>query len=165
MLCEIAARAAHGAAWGRAALRFSDLITLPPVRRMVDGSLGGCADRFSVASHGPVSGISRARRRRSQRYGAASVLRGEISAGLETLELSNGHFGAAAASAEVVSYTVADGDTLWNIANRFYGDGSLYTTIFEANAGRTMTSGETFSDPSLIRPGWVLEVPMPGQNA
>ncbi|MDO8616119.1 MAG: LysM peptidoglycan-binding domain-containing protein [Dehalococcoidia bacterium] len=164
MLCEIAARAADGAAWGRAALRFSDLITLPPVRRMVDGSLAGVLivsawlrTDPSAASAEPVVATVNATEPRV--YYAASIGRPE------TLELSNGHFGAAAASAEVVSYTVADGDTLWNIANRFYGDGSLYTTIFEANAGRIMTSGETFSDPSLIRPGWVLEVPMPGQNA
>ena len=50
------------------------------------------------------------------------------------------------------SYTVADGDTLWAIAERHYGDGSQYTRIFEANR-------DQLSDPDKIKPGQVLRIP------
>ncbi len=48
------------------------------------------------------------------------------------------------------TYTVVSGDTLWSIAERFYGDGSKYQVIADA-------SGVT--DPDLIRPGQVLTLP------
>jgi two-component SAPR family response regulator/nucleoid-associated protein YgaU len=162
-LCEIAARAADGAAWGRVALRFSDLITLPPVRRMVDGALAGviivaASLRASPSAASAEPAVAAIHSAEPQAYAWADI--GQSG----TSELSHVYFGVAPTTAELVPYTVTDGDSLWNIAERFYGDGSLYTRIFEANAGRTMTSGEIFSDPRLIRPGWVLEVPMPGQN-
>ena len=36
-------------------------------------------------------------------------------------------------SPTVKSHKVVAGDTLWNIAKRYYGDGSKYTLIYEAN--------------------------------
>jgi nucleoid-associated protein YgaU len=50
------------------------------------------------------------------------------------------------------SYTVADGDTLWAIAERHYGDGSQYTRIFEANR-------DQLDNPDVIQPGQVLRIP------
>lgn len=50
-------------------------------------------------------------------------------------------------------YTVVKGDCLWNIAKRFYGDGSLYTVIYNAN--RAVIGG----NPNLIYPGQVLTIP------
>lgn len=52
----------------------------------------------------------------------------------------------------VTTYTVVDGDSLWNIAKMFYGNGSKYTAIFEANKDK-------IANPSLIRPGQVLTIP------
>jgi len=62
------------------------------------------------------------------------------------------------AAAEVVpepepaarSYTVESGDTLWAIAERFYGDGSKYQVIADASG---------ISNPDLIHPGQVLTIP------
>lgn len=51
------------------------------------------------------------------------------------------------------TYTVANGDCLWNIAKRFYGNGSLYTLIYEANKG--VIGG----NPNLIYAGQVLTIP------
>jgi nucleoid-associated protein YgaU len=52
------------------------------------------------------------------------------------------------------SYTVKDGENLWMIAKRWeiYGDGRMWTRIFEAN-------GDVLSDPNMIRPGQTLTIP------
>lgn len=51
------------------------------------------------------------------------------------------------------TYTVVKGDCLWNIAKRFYGNGSKYTIIYNANKG--VIGG----NPNLIYPGQVLTIP------
>jgi nucleoid-associated protein YgaU len=52
------------------------------------------------------------------------------------------------------SYTVKDGENLWMIAKRWeiYGDGRMWTKIFEAN-------GDVLRDPNMIRPGQTLTIP------
>ena len=50
------------------------------------------------------------------------------------------------------NYTVKRGDCLWNIAKRFYGNGSKYTTIYNANRDK-------IKNPNLIYPGQVLWIP------
>lgn len=50
------------------------------------------------------------------------------------------------------SYTVKSGDTLWAIAKYYYGDGSKYSVIYEANSG-------TVANANLIYPGQVLTIP------
>lgn len=49
-------------------------------------------------------------------------------------------------------HEVKKGDTLWKIAEQYYGDGSLYTKIFEANR-------DTVKDPNLITIGQRLRIP------
>ena len=51
------------------------------------------------------------------------------------------------------TYTVVRGDCLWNIAKRFYGNGSKYSVIYNANKG--VIGG----NPNLIYPGQVLTIP------
>lgn len=48
------------------------------------------------------------------------------------------------------TYTVVSGDTLWAIAEKFYGDGSKYPQIAEASG---------VPNPDLIHPGQVLTIP------
>ena len=48
------------------------------------------------------------------------------------------------------TYTVESGDTLWAIAERFYGDGSKYQVIADASG---------IPNPDLIQPGQVLTIP------
>lgn len=50
------------------------------------------------------------------------------------------------------TYTVKKGDCLWNIAKKFYGDGSKYTKIYEANKSK-------IKNPSVITVGQVLKIP------
>ncbi len=53
------------------------------------------------------------------------------------------------------TYTVKKGDTLWAIAKRYYGQGTLWTKIYEANK----KPNGPISDPDLIYPGWTLVIP------
>lgn len=48
------------------------------------------------------------------------------------------------------TYTVVSGDTLWAIAERYYGDGSKYQQIADASG---------IANPDLIYPGQVLTIP------
>jgi len=48
------------------------------------------------------------------------------------------------------TYTVEPGDTLWAIAERFYGDGSKYQVIADASG---------IANPDLIHPGQQLTIP------
>ena len=49
-------------------------------------------------------------------------------------------------------YTVQSGDTLWNIAETVYGDGSKYSIIFDANS-------DLLEHPDRILPGQRLQIP------
>jgi nucleoid-associated protein YgaU len=48
------------------------------------------------------------------------------------------------------TYTVVSGDTLWAIAERFYGDGNRYPDIAAASG---------IENPDLIQPGQVVTIP------
>lgn len=50
------------------------------------------------------------------------------------------------------TYTVKKGDSLWKIAKQFYGNGSLYTKIYDANTNK-------IANPNLIYVGQVFVIP------
>lgn len=50
------------------------------------------------------------------------------------------------------TYTVVRGDCLWNIAKKYYGNGSQYTKIYNVNRDK-------IKNPNLIYPGQVLTIP------
>ena len=50
------------------------------------------------------------------------------------------------------TWTVQKGDTLWGLAKKFYGNGSMYTKIYEANKDK-------ITNPNLIYVGQVLKIP------
>lgn len=52
----------------------------------------------------------------------------------------------------LASYTVREGDCLWNIAKRYLGDGSRWPEIYELNR-------EKVSDPNVVHAGQVLTMP------
>jgi len=51
-------------------------------------------------------------------------------------------------------------DNLWDIAGRHLGDPLRWKEIFALNDGRTMPDGQRLTRASLIRPGWVLRMPV-----
>jgi hypothetical protein len=50
-------------------------------------------------------------------------------------------------------------ESLWEIAQKFLGDGRRYREIFELNSGQIQPDGTKLTRASLIRPGWVLHMP------
>jgi nucleoid-associated protein YgaU len=60
---------------------------------------------------------------------------------------------APAASVKVEYYVIKSGDTLSAIAQKYYGKGSAYPRIFEANR-------EVIKNPDLIYPGQKIRIPM-----
>ncbi|MHB8246064.1 MAG: BTAD domain-containing putative transcriptional regulator [Acidimicrobiales bacterium] len=59
----------------------------------------------------------------------------------------------------VVRLTVKPRDTLWGLAERYLGNPLDWREIFDLNVGKPQPGGGSLTDPSLIRPGWVLELP------
>jgi nucleoid-associated protein YgaU len=60
---------------------------------------------------------------------------------------------APAATEKVEYYVIKSGDTLSGVATKFYGNGSLYPRIFEANR-------EVIKNPDLIYPGQKIRIPL-----
>jgi DNA-binding SARP family transcriptional activator/LysM repeat protein len=56
-------------------------------------------------------------------------------------------------------YTVQHGDTLWEIAQRYLGDGREHKRIAALNRGRVQPDGRAFRDGNRIYPGWQLVMP------
>ncbi len=54
----------------------------------------------------------------------------------------------------VLRYDILPGDTLWGLADRFYGQGQAWKRILRANA-------ERLRDPNVLRPGQTILIPLP----
>lgn len=50
------------------------------------------------------------------------------------------------------THVVEKGESLWAIAERYYGNGNEWPRIHEANR-------ERIEDPDVIHPGWELTIP------
>jgi hypothetical protein len=127
----------RGAHWVRSLRAISDRVTLPLVRRAVDGALiallvvnllGRTASSTAAAGTGEV---------------AAAAGAGWAGDG-EALAPSPPEADGAPAT---VQYTVQPGDTLWAIAERFYGTGFEFPRLVMANMGHVMVDGRPSRKP------------------
>jgi nucleoid-associated protein YgaU len=56
-------------------------------------------------------------------------------------------------------HIVQEGESLWDLADQYYGDPQRHGRIWEANRGKAFDDGRTFTDPAKIWPGWDLVIP------
>jgi nucleoid-associated protein YgaU len=78
---------------------------------------------------------------------AESAAVGDTSAAAEASHSDEGQ-----ATSEANTHTVVSGDTLWKIAEHYYGKGNDYMKIFAANR-------DQLDDPDKIQVGQVLQIP------
>ena len=70
-----------------------------------------------------------------------------------------------AAQPATVTHTVVPGDTLWSIAVQYYGDGTQWQAIYQANVGLPQPGGGALTDAHWIYPGWSLVIPGATQSS
>ncbi len=151
----LAAMLTGQAAWARNGLRITAPLTLPLVRRVVDGALAGTI-LFSATFHTPSAAFA------SSAGVTATVeapLQGHLASSDGAVTIPATAEPALSTDTVPATYTVVRGDHLWGIAERFLGDGFRWVEIWKLNQHRTMADGRTFVDPNLIYAGWQLELP------
>lgn len=156
----LAWRLTDGASWATAGLRLSAFATLPPVRRVVDGAIIGSI----------VLGLWM--RDRTETEAALMVPTPALVAYLPADSSSNADRpplvfsdpDSRKAGTSAARYTLRDGEGLWHVAQRLYGDGSRYAEIFAANQGHLMANGERLADPNVVQAGSTLLLPLSTPN-
>jgi DNA-binding SARP family transcriptional activator len=163
-------------------LAFSNLVTLPPIRSLVDAAVG--VSLLASAPHAVAAPATLA-------SPPAVVRTLEASAGWEraptvlaavdadtALTPPDGPAQVPRPPSEASApdsgdpecpptgtddrvYAVQEGDSLWRIAERELGDGHRWREIFARNHGRRMPDGRVLRDSGLILPGWQLQLPTP----
>jgi len=180
VVAVVAAR--RGMAGSAGLLAFSNLVTLPPFRSLVDSAIG--VSLLASAPHAVAAPASLAAPPAVVRtletpagWGRAPTVLGAVPADTALAEPAAATPAqpppAAAAAPPAVGdpdcppamdgwvYTVQEGDSLWRIAERELGDGRRWRAIFTRNEGRRMPDGRVLRDDSLILPGWRLLLPPP----
>jgi len=154
LVVAIADRLTHGAAWVHALRAVSDRVTLPVVRKLVDGAVVAflvvnlVARSPAVAAAAPLTSTA-----------AVSVAVGSERAADQTPLPASDQDG----DQQTVEYTVQPGDSLWALAERFYGSGERWPELFAANRHRPQPDGRRLEDERRIYPGWILRVPVPNR--
>jgi len=137
--------ASRGTRGQRALLAASSILTPRVVRSLVEFAVGSALVATSVSVH-----ISSA-------FPAVSppvfVEAGQARSAVELLD----HAGLSEPVRE--TYRVRPGDSLWRIAERELGSGFRWREIYRLNEGRRFPDGRSLTDPHLIYPGWVLDLP------
>lgn len=66
---------------------------------------------------------------------------------------------AAAGQQPAEQHVVQPGETLHEIAHTELGAAADHQELYDSNRGRVQPDGRRLSDPDLIRPGWILDLP------
>lgn len=150
LLVPVAEILTRGAAWARSLRALSDRVTLPVIRKLVDGAVVAVTVAQLVSRTTAIAAAAPAPATPS-----ATLAHAASHAPAPTRPAT--HLAAPAA----VTYRVQDGDNLWAIAEQFYGDGNQFPRIIAANADRPMGNGQYFPPTGVIKTGWALLIPDP----
>jgi DNA-binding SARP family transcriptional activator len=135
----------------RALLAASTVLTPKVVRALVELAIGSALVTTSVAVHASsaLPAVSH----------SSFANAGSSRPGVMLFD------GATIRKPERETYRVQPGDSLWRIAERELGSGFRWREIYRLNEGRRFSEGRSLTDPHLIYPGWVLELPDRGEPA
>lgn len=137
--------AARGMSAQHALLTVSALLTPGVVRRMVDLAVGSTLLAATVSGRidlpGPIN----------EPVAAHASVDGPAGARVGPAVLTK--------TPKAAAYRVRPGDSLWRMAELKLGSGFRWREIFELNRGRQFPDGRSLTNPHLIYPGWVLELP------
>ncbi len=109
-----------------------------------------------ASTHAPVPVVSPAARPAAMAFRTTTTLPQDQSAGPNAADPQASQVMSMGFSQMV---TVRSGDCLWTIAQHYLGDGDLFPEIVKLNIGHDMGDGQRFTDPSVVWPGWVLQLP------
>jgi DNA-binding SARP family transcriptional activator len=172
--------ARRGLAGSAGLLAFSNLVTLPPLRSLVDAAVG--VTLLASAPHAVAAPATLAGPQAVVRTVDAPAGWERAATVLGAVDADTTHTPPAAARAPQAPpdaaapdddpecpptgidgrvYAVQEGDSLWRIAERELGDGHRWQEIFARNHGRRMPDGQVLRDSGLILPGWQLLLPQP----
>ena len=174
------AAARRGMAGSLGLLSFSNLVTLAPLRSLVDAAVG--VSLLASAPHAVAAPVTLAGPPAVVRsvdgsagWDGAQQLLGAVQPAATAVtqpgagQAAQPHQPSAVTSSPVEDaecppgtgrvYVVQDGDSLWRIAERELGDGHRWQDLFAANQGRRMPDGQLLRDAGLILPGWQLLLP------
>ena len=127
-----------------ALLAASSILTPKVLRSLVEFAVGGAFLAASVSWHAPP--VARA--------AGPTVF---VQAGDARLTVGMDHAGSSEPVRE--TYRVRPGDSLWRIAERELGSGFRWREIYRLNQGKRFADGRSLTNPRLIYPGWVLDLP------
>jgi DNA-binding SARP family transcriptional activator len=135
----------RGARGQRVLLAASSILTPKVMRSLIEFAVGSAVVATSLSVH--VSSALPA---------VSPPVSVEAGPALFTAHVFN-HAGPSEPTREV--YRVRPGDSLWRIAERELGSGFRWREIYRLNEGKQFSDGRSLTDPHLIYPGWVLDLP------
>lgn len=88
-------------------------------------------------------------------YGVKQLSASSIKTTTSTSSITRSNTNAPSSNNKSSSYTIKNGDCLWNIAKKFYGDGSKWTKIYNANKSAIEADAKKHGKSSSSNGHWV----------
>lgn len=137
-------------------------VTLPVANAVTATSVGNPTS-VSVAQSNDNSSVESFRQtepRSSVQVGVAPVK--HTHTGVRT---NNDHTGQVVKYTEVRPPHGRNYDCLWDIAERYLGEGRRYKEIYDLNKNKLQPDGRRLTNPDLIMPGWQVRLPADAKGA
>ncbi|MET7282797.1 BTAD domain-containing putative transcriptional regulator [Kribbella sp. NPDC005582] len=134
-----------------------------PVASAVTTSPGTVPTSVSVVQGGEhQSGSSFRQTEQRSSVLSGSVQQGKTATGVRT---NNDQKGQVVKYTEVKPPQGRNYDCLWDIAERYLGEGRRYKEIYDLNKNKLQPDGRRLTNPDLIMPGWQVRLPADAKGA